>query len=88
MLDVIMCCVILHNILLGQSHEQVEQLLQILQQEGLCAEDGDEVAGPKELVEALPEHMTVAAAFYQTESPGPFLEHLMAVGLSRLGKVF
>jgi hypothetical protein len=32
--DVILCCAILHNMLLGQSHEDVEQLLEVLQLEG------------------------------------------------------
>jgi hypothetical protein len=31
---VILCCAILHNMLLGQSHEDVEQLLEVLQLEG------------------------------------------------------
>jgi hypothetical protein len=34
LLDVILCCAILHNVLLGQSHEDVEQLLEVLQLEG------------------------------------------------------
>lgn len=33
--DVILCCAILHNVLLRQSHEEVEELLQILRIEGL-----------------------------------------------------
>lgn len=33
--DVILCCVILYNILLGQTPTKVEQLLQILGREGL-----------------------------------------------------
>ena len=32
--DVIMCCAILHNVLLAQSHGDVERLLQILRTEG------------------------------------------------------
>jgi hypothetical protein len=36
--DVITCCAILHNVLLGQSHYEVEQLMQVLRREGL---DGD-----------------------------------------------
>lgn len=32
--DIILCCAILHNILLGQSHEEVEELLQVLRSEG------------------------------------------------------
>lgn len=33
--NVILCCVILHNVLLGQSHKEVEELLQVLRMEGL-----------------------------------------------------
>ena len=32
---VITYCALLHNVLLGQSHEQVEQLLEVLRVEGL-----------------------------------------------------
>ena len=40
--DVITCCAILHNILLGQSHEAVETLLHILRTEGLQEGEEDE----------------------------------------------
>jgi len=33
--DVIICCAILHNVLLGQSHEQVEELIEVLWTKGL-----------------------------------------------------
>lgn len=34
--DVVMCCCILHNLLLGQSAEEVERLLAMLQREGMA----------------------------------------------------
>jgi hypothetical protein len=34
-LDVVLCCALLHNILLGQSTEDVERLLECLQHEGM-----------------------------------------------------
>jgi len=40
--DVIICCAILHNVFLGQSHEQVEQLLGVLRTKGLDGEVIDE----------------------------------------------
>jgi hypothetical protein len=40
--DVIVCCAILHNILLAQSREDVEHLLHVLRQEGLHGEVVDE----------------------------------------------
>lgn len=42
--DVILSCCILHNILLGQSHEEVEELLQVLRSEGLDGAVVDEDA--------------------------------------------
>ena len=55
--DVIVACAILHNILLGQSHEEVESLLQILRTEGLDGEVLDEVAdvedGAREVQEVV-----------------------------------
>jgi hypothetical protein len=42
LLDVITCCAILHNILLGQSHEEVENLMGVLRQEGLNGKVLDE----------------------------------------------
>ena len=41
--DVIICCTILHNMLLGQSHQEVERLLQVLRTEDLPDPDADEV---------------------------------------------
>ena len=43
--DVIICCAILHNMLLLQSHEEVERLLQVLRTEGLPEADADEGMG-------------------------------------------
>lgn len=40
--DVIMCCAILHNLLLRQSHEAIETLLNVLRTEGLHDEEDDE----------------------------------------------
>ena len=42
LLDVILCCTILHNILSEQSNEDVEQLLEVLQVEGFEGEVVDE----------------------------------------------
>lgn len=47
--DVIVCCAILHNVLLGQSHEQVEHLLEVLRTEGLDGEVIDDDVGPGEV---------------------------------------
>ena len=40
--DVIICCAILHNMLLDQSHQEVERLLQVLRTEGLPDPNADE----------------------------------------------
>jgi hypothetical protein len=46
--DVITCCAILHNVLLGQSHEEVEQLLHVLRREGLEGEVIEDEGEPTE----------------------------------------
>jgi hypothetical protein len=46
--DVITCCAILHNILLGQSHNKVEQFMQVLWREGLEGDVTDDEAEPIE----------------------------------------
>ena len=50
--DVILCCAILHNMLLGQSHAEVENFFQVLQDEGLYREVGDDVAGVEDAPDA------------------------------------
>ena len=44
--DIITCCAILYNVMLGQFHEEVEQLLQVLQNEGLDGQVVDKEPGP------------------------------------------
>ena len=44
--DVIICCALLHNVLLGQSDEEVERLLNVLRTEGLDGEVIDEELVP------------------------------------------
>jgi hypothetical protein len=44
--DVITCYAILHNVLLGQSHEEVERLLQVLRREGLEGDVTDDNGEP------------------------------------------
>lgn len=39
--DVVVCCGILHNILLRQSHDEVKEFLHLLDSEGMEVEDGD-----------------------------------------------
>lgn len=46
--DVILCCAILHNILMGQSHEDVEALMQVLRNEGMDAALLDENGGARD----------------------------------------
>jgi len=56
LLDVIVTCAILHNILLGQSFEQVEMLLYILRQEGLNGEVLDDIVGPPDVINVVLKH--------------------------------
>ena len=46
LLDVILCCTILHNIFLGQSPQEVEHLLSILRSEDLDAESREQAPIP------------------------------------------
>ena len=64
--DVILVCAILHNVLLGQLHEEVENFLQVLRNEGLHGEVVDEGAGEEDggdgLVEIAEDGMPNAVA--------------------------
>ena len=59
--DVILCCAILHNMLLGQSHEEVENFFQFLRDEGLYGEVGDGVAGVEDAPDATNEMEDIIA---------------------------
>ena len=59
--DVILSCAILHNILLGQSHEEVEALLELLRDEGLHGAVEDEEDDVEDVADAA-QDPTVAAA--------------------------
>jgi hypothetical protein len=48
--DVISTCAILHNVLLGQSHDEVERLLGVLWNEGLAGEVLDDEADGMDIV--------------------------------------
>lgn len=50
--DGIICCTILHNILLGQSYEEVEELLEVLRIDGLQIEfvEDDGAIGEAEVI--------------------------------------
>jgi hypothetical protein len=46
-LDVVVCCCLLHNLLLGQASEEVACLIEILQRDGMIEEvDDDPVVDP------------------------------------------
>jgi hypothetical protein len=46
--DVVVCCSLLHNVLLGQSPDEVARLLEILQREGALPEvDDDPLQDPQ-----------------------------------------
>jgi hypothetical protein len=60
--DVITCCAILHNVLLGQSHEEVERLLQVLRREGLEGDITDDDGEPAQNEAGDGEHGPAVAA--------------------------
>ena len=72
--DVVVCCCILHNLLLDQSAEEVERLLAMLQREGLAtvfdddpAEEGAAEDGQPEIEVRGEEKRTRLAAFLVQE---------------------
>ena len=71
--DVILVCAILHNVLLGQSHEDVENLLGVLRNEGLDGEACDDNAGFEEAAEVAMEPPTATLAFDKRNQLGVFL---------------
>jgi predicted RNase H-like HicB family nuclease len=73
LLDVITCCIILQNILLGQSHEEVEQLLQVLLDEGLDGEVVDDDPIPFDYGEALQDNVAAVEGARKRMELGVYL---------------
>ena len=71
--DVILACAILHNVLLGQSHNNVENLLQVLQTEGLDGEAIDDVPGFDDGGEGMPEMVAAERAAEKRNELGLYL---------------
>ena len=69
--DVILACAILHNMLLGQSHEDVENLLHVLRAEGLDAEVIHEDGAVHE--DVITEPIAVASVVTKRNDLGIFL---------------
>ena len=62
LLDVVVYCAILHNILLKQSYSEVERLLEMLQLEASTSGEDPNEVGPVAPVEGPEEHMDVEQA--------------------------
>ena len=73
--DVVICCAILYNLLLRQSHTEVEDLFQVLQNEGLPAEGTYEDAGAVEGGGGAPiaEDMATAVGTQKRQELGLYL---------------
>jgi hypothetical protein len=71
--DVITYYAILYNVLFGQSHEEVEQLLQVLQSEGLDGEVVNEEPRPIDIGEAVDDNIAVAQASEKRKELGMYL---------------
>lgn len=71
--DVVMCCAILHNILLRQSHEEVQELLEVLRREGLQGEVVDEDVGVQEAGEVIGDHVAAALGTAKRTQLGVYL---------------
>jgi len=73
LLDVILVCAILRNMLFGQSHEGVDNLLDVLWAEGLDGEIEDENAGVEDGSDILIEPPLVTSAEDKRNDLGLFL---------------
>lgn len=76
--DVILCCAILHNVLLRQSHDEVQELLHILRQEGLegevIDEDGaEEGGGAVDAAEQIPDNIATILGSQKRAQIGVYL---------------
>ena len=71
--DVITCCAILHNMLLGQSHGDVERLFQILRTEGLEEDEAEEAAQNVETAEGVRDECTLREGTEKRQQLGVFL---------------
>lgn len=72
--DVITCCALLHNVLLGQSHEEVERLLLVLRTEGLGGEVVEEEGPmPVEAGDGAGDAVTAARAAEKRTQLGVYL---------------
>lgn len=71
--DVILCCAILHNILLGQCHEDVERLLGVLRNEGLNDEDDEDEPVVLQAPEVVPDDSAFAQGLDRRRQLGVFL---------------
>jgi len=71
--DVILACAILHNMLLGQSHKQVKNLLHVLRSKGLAREDEDEAAVGPQAANGLAKISEVVGAINKCNEIGVYL---------------
>lgn len=71
--DVILCYAILHNVLLRQSHEKVEELQQVLRIEGLEGEIVDEDGPSVDAGEAIHDDMTTVLGSKKRTQFGVYL---------------
>ena len=71
--DVILCCAILHNVLFGQAHEDVDHLLQMLRMEGLAGEVVEDDIGMPEELEAVRNDDAMAEGVAKRRNLGLFL---------------
>lgn len=71
--DVVVVCVILHNVLLKQSHEEVENLLDVLRNEGLTETDNDNDIYNVQTTAPLQEEVALGQAAEKRTALGVYL---------------
>ena len=71
--NLILCCALLHNVLLRQSHEEVKELLQVLRIEGLQTENANKESVVIDPPDTLTEDLATALGSEKRSQLGVFL---------------
>lgn len=71
--DVVLTCAILHNIILGQSPEQIEELLDVLQREGMDEEEEEPILLVPNLVNTGADEIVNDTDIFKRHNLGFFL---------------
>lgn len=71
--EVVVCCAILHNILLKQSHHDIERLLEVLQREASTSTEQEEEMRPAAATESPEEQVQLEVTVHKRSELGVLL---------------